>query len=83
MYITQVYLIGIFILITAIITNSLASHIGLLTWYDFGSSFFTDPIQTFSDTKWISLFWLFILYPIILGIGAIFGEKCFAIISTL
>jgi hypothetical protein len=83
MNITRVYFMGISILVIAIIANPLASRIGLLTWYDFGSSFFNNPIQTFFDTKWSSLLWLFIFYPIILGIGAFLGKKCFEIIFSL
>jgi hypothetical protein len=72
----EVYITGLFVLIIAIIVNPLVSHLGILTWYDFGSSFFTNPMLALTSTKWLSLAWLFIIYPIVLGLGALLGRKC-------
>ena len=67
----RIYLIGISILIVAIIANFSAKIIGISTWYDFLNSF-TNP--TTSNFKFIDYLWLFLIYPIILGLGYFFGE---------
>jgi hypothetical protein len=66
----RVYLIGLFILITAIIANVIAAKLQLKSWYALldgltNSSSLSD-LLTLKDSLW-----LFILYPLILGLGAV------------
>ena len=70
----RIYLIGISILIIAIIANLIASKIGLATWYDFGPEFFMRGLIVVQEIGFISTFWLFILYPIILAFGYLIGN---------
>lgn len=82
MKIFDIYFTGIFVLVLAIIVNPLVNHFGILTWYEFGASFFTNPIRTISSTKWLSLVWLFLVYPITLGYASVIGRKCFLLITS-
>jgi hypothetical protein len=66
----RVYFIGLFILITAIIANVIAAKLQLKSWYALldgltNSSSLSD-LLTLKDSLW-----LFILYPLILGLGAV------------
>lgn len=65
--IIKIFLLGIIILAGAIILNTLASRIGLLNWYDF--------LETPSKADHISYLWLFIIYPMILGVIAYLTSK--------
>ena len=67
----RIYVIGISILIVAIIANFFAKIIGISTWYDFLNSF---SDTTTSNFKFIDYLWLFLIYPIILGLGYFLGE---------
>ena len=66
----RVYFIGLFILITVIIANVIAAKLQLKSWYSLldgltNSSPLSD-LLTLKDSLW-----LFILYPLILGLGAV------------
>jgi hypothetical protein len=66
----RVYFIGLFILITAIITNVIAAKLQLKSWYalldGLANSSTLSDLLTLKDSLW-----LFILYPLILGLGAV------------
>jgi hypothetical protein len=69
----RTYLIGLFILLTAIGANAFAAKLHLKSWYDF--------LFGLSDSKayWAEItikdgLWLFFLYPMILGLGSFFGN---------
>ena len=72
----RLFCLGFFILITALAANFLASKLQFKTWYDFiyglasSSDYWTQV--TFKD-----LLWLFILYPLLLGLGASLGQIIF------
>jgi hypothetical protein len=66
----RVYFIGLFILITAIIANVIAAKLQLKSWYalldGLANSSSLSDLLTLKD-----ILWLFILYPLILGLGAV------------
>lgn len=66
----RVYFIGLFILITAIIANVIAAKLQLKSWYalldGLANSSTLSDLLTLKDSLW-----LFILYPLILGLGAV------------
>lgn len=66
----RVYFIGLFILITAIIANVIAAKLKLKSWYalldGLANSSTLSDLLTLKDSLW-----LFILYPLILGLGAV------------
>ena len=70
----RLYVIGVFILIIAIICNILVSKLGIASWYDFFNSF------TKNEPNHINFFdfmWLFIIYPLCLGLGYYTGDLVF------
>ena len=63
------YLIGIIILLVAILANFMAAQIGLKTWYAF--------LEGITNGQGLSLkdgLWLFVFYPLVLGVSAHFGH---------
>ena len=69
----RIYFIGLFILITAIVANILAVKLQLKSWYDLlnglpNSKSYWELI-TFKDSLW-----LFLVYPLVLGLGAVFAN---------
>ena len=69
------YFIGLIILTIAIFANIIVAKLGLKTWYDFLNS--TEN----SSFTLMDYFWLFAIYPLILGLtaklGIIIWEKLF------
>lgn len=58
----RVILYGYLLLLFAILINFLSTKIGLTSWYDFLG---TDGVY---ETSILNLFWLFLVYPISLGL---------------
>ena len=71
----RLYIIGLLILIIAIIANVIVGKLGFSTWYDFGTDFFKNPINSIKEVGFFSFLWLFILYPIVLAMGYVIGDK--------
>ncbi len=72
-------IIGYSILITAIISNIIANCISLTTWYMF---FETVSEKGFKTLKLLDLIWLFLIYPLLLSLGYIIGEKIYLHFAT-
>lgn len=64
----KIYLSGLVVLVGAITINSLAKLIKLPTWYDF----LNQPKLGF-----INILWLFIIYPLFLGLLVFLARKYF------
>ena len=75
----RIYIIGISILLIAIIANVLVGKMGLSNWYDFGPDFFKNPVNSIKEVGLFSFLWLFILYPIVLAMGYIIGDKLYSL----
>ena len=71
----RLYIIGVCILVIAITANIMVVKIGLTTWYDFGHHFLKRGFKAITDIDFFSLIWLFILYPIVLSLGYIIGDR--------
>lgn len=69
----RIYFIGLFILITAIVANILAVKLQLKSWYDLLNGLANSKsyweLITFKDSLW-----LFLVYPLALGLGAVFAN---------
>ena len=69
----RIYFIGLFILITAIVSNILAVKLQLKSWYDLLNGLANSKsyweLITFKDSLW-----LFLIYPFVLGLGAVFAN---------
>tara|TARA_Y100001954_G_C15553946_1_gene475227 strand:- start:207 stop:443 length:237 start_codon:yes stop_codon:yes gene_type:complete len=75
----RIYIIGLSILVFAIIINVLVSKFGLSTWYDFGQELSNSGANAIKETGVVNLIWLFLLYPICLGLAVIIGEKIYGL----
>ena len=71
------YIIGLFILLIAIFANVIIGKIGLSTWYDFGPDFFKKGFKAMKEVGFYSCIWLFILYPLVLSLGYLIGDKIY------
>jgi hypothetical protein len=69
MIVLKLFLMGIVLLIGAIVLNAIATKLSIKTWYDF--------IQDPGGTNVVSYLWLFVIYPLCLGLLAFAGQKLF------
>ena len=75
----RIYIIGICILLIAIITNIIVGRLGISTWYDFGPQFFKRGFIVMKEVGLLSSVWLFILYPLVLALGYVVGDKIYSL----
>ena len=75
----RIYIIGVCILLIAIIANVIVGKIGLSTWYDFGPQFFKRGFIVLKEVGLFSSVWLFILYPLVLALGYVVGDKIYSL----
>lgn len=69
-------ILGFTILIVAIILNVLANLFGINTWYSFINSISVNGFFTaIKKEKFISLFFMFVLYPLFLGLSVYYSIK--------
>lgn len=73
----RLYIIGLSILVVAIIANAVIMKIGLKSWYEFLSSLATNGLVIFSKISFLDYLWLFIGYPMVLGLGYMIGDKIY------
>jgi len=67
---------GYSILLGAILANILADYFNISTWYTFLQSIFKIGLsETIRQQKIIHLLWLFCIYPIILSLSYMLGNK--------
>ena len=67
----RLYIIGVSILLVAIICNFIVSKIGIASWYDFLEDIAKNEPNNLSLIDYI---WLFLLYPLCLGLGYLLGD---------
>ena len=72
----RLYFIGIIILVSAVILNIIAQFLGLKTWYDFLNGI-SEKMPIKSLINFWDFFWLFFLYPFLLGISFYLGYIIF------
>ena len=70
----RLYIIGVFILVIAIMCNILVSKLGIASWYDFLNSFTKNEPNNYNLFDYM---WLFIIYPLFLGLGYCIGDLVF------
>ena len=78
---TKLYIIGICILLIAIIANTIANYINITTWYNFYNTILEKEslLKAIQSQSVFNLFWLFFIYPFILGTAYLIGEELFNI----
>jgi len=69
----RIYFIGIFVLLGAILANLFAAKIQLKSWYDFLQGLAKD-LSFWSLLGIKDSFWLFLIYPFLLGLSAYLGN---------
>jgi uncharacterized protein YneF (UPF0154 family) len=67
----RLYIIGVSILLVAIICNFIVSKIGIASWYDFLENIAKNEPNNLSLIDYL---WLFLLYPLCLGLGYLLGD---------
>ncbi|MDY7395400.1 hypothetical protein UMM65_09120 [Aureibaculum sp. 2210JD6-5] len=76
----KIYIIGICILIIAILANAIIVKVGLKSWYDFIELLSQSGTEAFNKLSILDYLWLFIGYPLILGLGYLIGLKIYNLI---
>jgi hypothetical protein len=76
----KIYIIGIAVLLIAILANILTSVLGVISWYDAILSLQKNGINGLKQWRVIDYAWLFVLYPCILGAGAVLGNRLFELL---
>ncbi|NNC45586.1 MAG: hypothetical protein HKN99_06870 [Winogradskyella sp.] len=76
----RLYIIGIAILVIAIIANALIIKLGIKSWYDFLQLLGSDGLSTLNRMTALDYIWLFIGYPLVLGLGYYLGDKLYALL---
>ena len=81
--ILKLLLTGNCILISAIIANIVAKVIKITTWYDFYNQLINAGVKnTINTLQILDILWLFLIYPIILSLGFLVGEKIYIFITS-
>ncbi|GEM_PF-1065636 len=74
----QIFITGIAILVVAIVVNSIAHIAGISTWYGFIDAINKNGLlNTLKTESVLSLLFLFLLYPYMLGLTGFYITKWF------
>ncbi len=80
--ILRILITGYFILFIAILANLIADYFNLSTWYKFSQQIIkTNLKHTISTQNIFSILWLFILYPALLSLGYLLGDKIYNLLT--
>lgn len=77
----RLYIIGVSILITAIIANGIVIKLGIVSWYDFLNQLSANGFEALKSLNVLDYLWLFVSYPMVLGLGYWIGERLFSTFS--
>jgi len=69
----QIFVTGIIVLLIAIVINVLATFLGVETWYGFIENIQENGSMVFVKQGWKDIFFLFFLYPFLLGFSAYYS----------
>jgi len=67
-YLSKIFFAGWLFLVYAVVVNFLVMNIGLTSWW----TFISDPVKT---NRIVDYFYLFVIYPLLLGFGVFFTAK--------
>ena len=70
------YIVGVFVLVGAIFANLFAAKIQCKTWYDFLQGLYENK-AFWNEISIKDILWLFLFYPIFLGVSAILGNNIY------
>ncbi len=76
----KILITGYCILATAIILNLIAFHLEIYTWYDLIQDIAKNGFKKSIESHGlINIIWLYYLYPTLLALGYILGDKLYGI----
>ena len=75
----KLLIVGFVILVAAIAANVITQKLGVVGWYEFLTRLVSEGRGIFGALRLLDYLWLFIGYPIFLGLAALAGEKCWQI----
>jgi len=67
MFLAKALLYGYVLILSAIVLNLIASKLKIKSWYDF--------IKKPKQTSAVSYIWLFLIYPLSLGLAIVFAQQ--------
>lgn len=73
----RLYIIGISILIVAIGVNGLILKLGITSWYEFINLVTKEGTSGLSKLNLLDYLWLFLGYPLVLGLAYWLGDKVY------
>lgn len=73
----RLYIIGVSILIVAIGINGLILKLGITSWYEFINLVTKEGASGLSKLNLLDYLWLFLGYPLILGLAYWLGDKIY------
>ncbi len=76
----RIYIIGLSILLIAIIANIIAGRLNIMTWYDYIGNISKQGVGAVNGMSIVDALWLFIFYPLFLGLGYYLGHKLYTAI---
>ena len=72
-FVLKCFVAGWVVLVVAMLANALAAAFNLLSWYDMVKRMQQHGATAISDAGVVNLLWLFLFYPLLLGIAAWLG----------
>jgi hypothetical protein len=78
----KIYFVGVFILFIAILLNGLINKMGIASWYDFLNKMMRPHKEEFRNLNYIDYCWLFLAYPLLLGVAAWTGNWLYTFIEN-
>lgn len=74
----RIFFLGILLLLGAIVVNFLAKTLKLFTWHDFFNLIGEKGLEiALQSVSWVNLLFLFVIYPLLLGIIVYYSYKLF------
>jgi hypothetical protein len=71
----KAFLIGWVVLLAAILLNVAVQRLGIMGWYDFLNGLVAEGVGFFRRVRFIDHLWLWLVYPLLLGISARAGSQ--------
>lgn len=68
--ILRTVLTGSVVLVAAIALNVAVQSLRIMGWYEFLTALSGEGASVFGRMRWIDPLWLFLLYPLLLGVSA-------------
>ena len=76
--IIKLIIAGYFILLSAILANTIADYLNICTWYKFIQQMLIEGLnKTICSQNAFNIIWLFLIYPLLLAGAYILGEKIY------